>query len=128
MYMISLKNVLLINAVSSGATGIGLVVLADTVAELFGTSAAGAVMGVGIFLVVFAAGVLNEALQRTTRITHVYIIIALDILWVIGSVAIVLPQLFNLSAIGYIAITAVALWVAAMAYLQMKGVKQIAIV
>jgi len=126
--MISLKNVLLINAVSSGATGIGLVVLADTVAELFGTSAAGAVMGVGIFLVVFAAGVLNEALQRTTRITHVYIIIALDILWVIGSVAIVLPQLFNLSAIGYIAITAVALWVAAMAYLQMKGVKQIAIV
>jgi hypothetical protein len=128
MYMISLKNVLLINAVSSGATGIGLVVLADTVAELFGTSAAGAVMGVGIFLVVFAAGVLNEALQRTTRITHVYIIIALDILWVIGSVAIVLPQLFNLSAIGYITITAVALWVAAMAYLQMKGVKQIAIV
>jgi hypothetical protein len=126
--MISLKNVLHINAVSSGATGIGLVVLADTVAELFGTSAAGAVMGVGIFLVVFAAGVLNEALQRTTRITHVYIIIALDILWVIGSVAIVLPQLFNLSAIGYIAITAVALWVAAMAYLQMKGVKQIAIV
>jgi hypothetical protein len=128
MYMISLRNVLLINAVSSGATGIGLVVLADTVAELFGTSAAGAVMGVGIFLVVFAAGVLNEALQRTTRITHVYIIIALDILWVIGSVAIVLPQLFNLSAIGYITITAVALWVAAMAYLQMKGVKQIAIV
>lgn len=124
--MISLKNVLLINAVSSGATGIGLVVLAETVAGLFGTTAVGAVMGVGIFLVVFAAGVLNEALQRTTRITHVYIIIALDILWVIGSIAIVLPQLFNLSAVGYSAITAVALWVAAMAYLQMKGVKQMA--
>lgn len=124
--MISLKNVLLINAVSSGATGMGLVVLAETVAGLFGTTAVGAVMGVGIFLVVFAAGVLNEAMQCTTRITNVYIIIALDILWVIGSIAIVLPQLFNLSAIGYIAITAVALWVAAMAYLQMKGVKQIA--
>ncbi len=126
--MISLKNVLFINAVSSGATGIGLVVLAETVAGLFGTTATGAVMGVGIFLVVFAAGVLNEALQRATRIANVYIIIALDILWVIGSIAIVLPQLFNLSAIGYIAITAVALWVAAMAYLQVKGVKQIAAV
>lgn len=128
MYMISLKNVLLINAVSSGATGIGLVVLAETVAELFGTTATGAVMGVGIFLVVFAAGVLNEAVQRTTRINPVYIIIALDILWVAGSIAIVLPQLFQLSAIGYIAITAVAMWVAAMAYLQIRGVKQIAAV
>jgi hypothetical protein len=126
--MISLKSVLFINAVSSGATGIGLVVLAETVAGLFGATATGAVMGVGIFLVVFAAGVLNEALQRATRIANVYIIIALDILWVIGSIAIVLPQLFNLSAIGYIAITAVALWVAAMAYLQVKGVKQIAAV
>ncbi len=113
--MISLKNVLLINAVSSGATGIGLVVLAETGAELFGTTATGAVMGVGIFLVVFAAGVLNEAVQRTTRINPVYIIIALDILWVAGS-------------IGYIAITAVAMWVAAMAYLQIRGVKQIAAV
>jgi hypothetical protein len=128
MYMLSLKNVLLINAVSSGATGIGLVVLAETVANLFGTTAVGTVMGVGIFLVVFAAGVLNEAVQRTARLTHVYIIIALDILWVIGSIAIVLPQLFNLSAIGYIAITAVALWVAAMAYLQIKGVNQTAAV
>ena len=124
--MISLKNVLLINAVSSGATGIGLVVLAETVAELVGTPAAGAVMGVGIFLVVFAAGVLNEAVQRTIRVNRVYIIIALDILWVAGSIAIVLPQLFQLTAIGYIAITAVALWVAAMAYLQIKGVKQMA--
>lgn len=126
--MISLKNVLLINGVSSGATGIGLVVLAETVAELFGTTATGAVMCVGIFLVVFAAGVLNEAVQHTTRINPVYIIIALDILWVAGSIAIVLPQLFQLSAIGYIAITAVALWVAAMAYLQIRGVKQIAAV
>lgn len=124
--MTSLRNVLLINAVSSGATGIGLVALAETVASLLGTTAAGAVMGVGIFLVVFAAGVLNEARQRTTRLTHVYIIIALDILWVLGSIAIVLLQLFQLSAIGYSAITAVALWVAAMAYLQIKGVKQIA--
>jgi hypothetical protein len=124
--MMSLRNVLIINAVSSGFTGIGLVVLAENVAVLFGTTAVGAVMSVGIFLVVFAAGVLNEALQRTTRLTPVYTIIALDILWVIGSIAIVLPQLFNLSAIGYIAITAVALWVAAMAYLQIKGVKQIA--
>lgn len=126
--MITLKNVLLINAVSSGATGIGLVVLAETVAGLFGTTAVGAVMSVGIFLVVFAAGVLNEALQRTTRLAPVYIIIALDILWVISSIGIVLPQLFHLSATGYIAITAVALWVAAMAYLQIRGVKQIAAV
>ena len=123
--MKSLKNVLLINAVSSGATGVGLIIFARTVADLFGTSQSQAFTGVGIFLVVFAAGVLYEGIQKSPRPLQVYTIIALDVLWVIGSFAIVLPQLFNLSVIGYIAITAVALWVAAMAYLQIREVKQV---
>jgi hypothetical protein len=123
--MKSLKNVLLINAVSSGATGVGLIVFARTVADLFGTSQSQAFTGVGIFLVVFAAGVLYEGIQKSPRPLQVYTIITLDVLWVIGSFAIVLPQLFNLSVIGYIAITAVALWVAAMAYLQIREVKQV---
>jgi divalent metal cation (Fe/Co/Zn/Cd) transporter len=123
--MKSLKNVLLINAVSSGATGVGLIVFARTVADLFGTSQSQAFTGVGIFLVVFAAGVLYEGIQKSPRPLQVYTIITLDVLWVIGSFTIVLPQLFNLSVIGYIAITAVALWVAAMAYLQIREVKQV---
>ncbi|SKC58146.1 hypothetical protein [Ohtaekwangia koreensis] len=123
--MKSLKNVLLINAVSSGATGVGLIVFARTVADLFGTSQSQVFTGVGIFLVVFAAGVLYEGIQKSPRPLQVYTIITLDVLWVIGSFAIVLPQLFNLSVIGYIAITAVALWVAAMAYLQIREVKQV---
>ena len=123
--MTSLKNVLLINAVSSGATGVGLIVFARTVADLFGTPQSQVFTGVGIFLVAFAAGVLYEGFQKSPRPLQVYTIITLDVLWVIGSFAIVLPQLFNLSVIGYIAITAVALWVAAMAYLQIREVKQV---
>ena len=45
----------------------------------------------------------------------------------IASAAIVLLGLFNLSLVGYGVIGAVALWVGAMAYLQLKGVRQLSV-
>jgi hypothetical protein len=72
----------------------------------------------------FAALVLWEGIKNFPNLKTVRLIIALDISWVIVSVAVVAFQLFNLSAIGYLAIGAVAIWVAAMAYFQMQGVKE----
>ncbi|WP_333819681.1 hypothetical protein [Ohtaekwangia sp.] len=123
--LFTLKNVLLINAISSGVTGIGLIAMASQVAALFGVVQTQAFIETGIFLVLFAAFVSYEGMRSPIRVKNIYVIITLDILWVVGSLAIVLPQLFNLTAIGYIAISAVALWVAAMAYLQIQGVKQV---
>lgn len=121
--MTSLKNVLLINAVSSGITGLGLVVAGKTVASLFGVSQPQAFWAVGFFLIAFAIFVFSEGVKDHPRASRVTLISTLDISWVIGSFLIVVLQLFDLSFIGYALTSAVALWVAAMAFLQLRGVK-----
>lgn len=122
--MKTLKNVLLINGISSGVTGLGLVLFAASLADLFGTSSYQAMWFVGGFLLSFAALVLWEGIKNFQNLKMLRLIIVLDISWVIVSVAVVAFQLFNLSSIGYLAIGAVAIWVAAMAYFQLQGVKE----
>lgn len=120
----SLKKVLLINALSSGATGAGLVVFGNVVANIFGVIQPQAFWAVGIFLIAFGALVFTESRQQSSRQNRVRLIIVLDTLWVIGSAVIVVLQLFNLSSIGYILISGVAAWVALMAFLQTAGLKK----
>jgi len=121
--MIPLKNVLLVNGTSSGITGIGLIAFANVVSNLFQVTPSSIVTGVGIFLLAFASLVIYEGLRSEIRVTQVKLIIALDACWVLASFITV--ALINLSMIGYASIIAVALWVAVMAYLQTKGLKQL---
>lgn len=123
--MTSLKNVLLINGVSSGATGLILIVFGRFAATLFGSPQPAPFWAVGIFLIAFAALVVAEGVRATPRPGRVMLITTLDTLWVVGSLIIVVLQLFNLSAIGYVLISGVALWVATMAVLQARGLKKI---
>jgi hypothetical protein len=123
--MISLKNVLLINGVSSGATGLLLLVFGNFTASLFSVNSPVAFWAVGIFLLVFAAVVVSEGRTTNTRPNRVRMIIMLDMLWVIGSMAIVVLQLLSLSALGYFLIAAVGAWVGLMAFLQFKGLKRV---
>ena len=124
--MLQLKNVLRINGISSGATGLGLIVFASAMADIFGLRNSIAITEVGIFLLLFALFVLWEAQRAIPNTKAVKIIIMLDVLWVIASALIVSLQLFELTALGYLAIAAVALWVAGMAYLQRVGLKETA--
>ncbi|GGD80894.1 hypothetical protein GCM10011514_51280 [Emticicia aquatilis] len=121
--MSNLKKVLLINATSSGATGILLVIFNQYLADLFGTPHAWAVSEVGIFLIFFAGLVFITSLQEPIKILFVKLIVSLDCLWVAASLLIVSLGLFKLSTIGYALITAVGLWVALMAFLQYKSLK-----
>lgn len=122
--MATLKNVLLINAFSSGATGLLLIFFSGYVSKLFGLASLFPFVGVGIFLLVFALFVWIQSRRNPMNKRWIKIIIALDILWVVESLMIVLPQMFGLTSIGYILIAAVAGWVLLMAILQMKGLKQ----
>ena len=124
--MKTLKTVLLINALSSGVTGLGLIVSSSLIAQLFGVSATGPFIEVGIFLVAFASLVLFVSRGVVQNANAVRFIIALDLLWVVTSFVIVLLHLFDLSVLGYLLISGVALWVGAMAYLQSAGLKQLA--
>ena len=123
--MTTLKNVLLINGVSSGATGLLLVLFPSAIANLFGVTGTLPFLGTGAFLLVFAGLVLHEARQNPLRVGMVRLIIVLDILWVIDSLAVVGLQLFGLSLMGYLLTGGVALWVALMAFLQQRGLKSI---
>lgn len=125
--MKTLKNVMLINAISSGATGLGLAVFPKTIAGLFETAATMPFVEVGIFLVAFAALVFSVSRGNPMNTRLVRLVIVLDTLWVIGSAAILLFQPFPISLIGYVFIGAVAIWVAAMAYLQAAGLRQITV-
>jgi hypothetical protein len=124
--MTTLKNVLLLNGISSAATGLILIFFAPGVAKLFGVLENDVFLATGIFLLLFGSMVVYESRKRTAHAKHVLIIIAMDILWVLSSMAIVLLGLFTLSTLGYALIVGVAVWVGVMAYMQSKGLKQLA--
>lgn len=123
--MIPLKNVLLINGASSGVTAIGLIALPNSMADLFEIAYSSVFIGVGIFLLAFATFVLVEAGKLQINANRVRMIIALDVIWVLASLFTVTMTLTNVSAIGHVLIIAVAAWVAAMVFLQAKGLKKI---
>jgi membrane protein required for beta-lactamase induction len=123
--MTSLKNVLFINAVSSAASALLLIVFPGFFAELFGTTHMAPFIVVGIFLLLFAVDVYLQSRKNPLNPKQVQRIIAMDISWVIGSLIIIVLRLFGLTFLGYLIIGGVALWVAAMAILQSVGLKQL---
>ena len=121
--MKTLKNILLINALSSGATGILLIFFADVIAAIFENPYSGLFQGVGFFLVAFA--ILVFVVYKSDPISKrgVVIVTVLDVLWVVLSFAFVAFDGHLVSAIGNLGIILVALWVAAMALFQTRGMK-----
>lgn len=125
MKMITLKNVLLLNAVSSGVTGLILAALSGTVASLFEVTQALPFLSVGLFLVFFAVLVFYAATRQVVNSPLVWSIVLLDSLWVVSSLLIVSLQLFVISFLGYLLISGVAAWVALMAFLQYSGLRKV---
>ncbi len=121
----TLKNVMLTNALSSGATALLLLFMPGVISDLFGTGEKLPFIAVGIFLLVFALIVFTQSRKAFIHKGWLKFIIALDVLWVVESAIILIPQLFRFSTWGYILIAAVALWVAVMALLQARGLKQL---
>lgn len=119
-----LKNVLQLNALSSGAAGLLLVSFSGYISGLFGASVQWPFVAAGLFLVAFAAFVWAQGRKAVPPKGWIKFIIVLDIIWVADSLIIVLPQLFGLTFIGYLLISGVAAWVALMAFLQTKGLRQ----
>ena len=126
--MIPLKTTLTINAASSGATGLGLIILAGPVAGLFEVSETTPFIGVGIFLILFASFVFLVGVSKSINPKAVRLIITLDALWVVASLGLVAIASSSISLIGILTILAVALWVAAMAFLQNKGMSSGALI
>lgn len=119
------KNVLLVNGISSGATGILLIAFADFFARLFQLTDTMIFTGVGIFLVAFATFVIGVALNGKAERSKIRLIITLDVIWTVSSFILVMLFHEEVSFMGNALIIAVALWVTAMIFLQTKSLKQI---
>ncbi len=126
--MKTLKTVLQVNAISSGVTGIGLVIFSKTIASLFEVAQNEPFIAVGVFLVLFSAYVLSVGLSKQIDSVKVKTIIVADVAWVIASIVATVVLFNTISIIGIVAIEAVAVWVAMMAYLQNSGLKKYAAV
>lgn len=124
--LFNLRNVLFLNGISSGATGALLTIFAGTFASWFGVATPAPFVEVGLFLVAFAALVIVAALRQPPLPGLVRLIIVLDVAWVLISILVVVLQPFTLSLVGNLLILGVAAWVAAMAGLQRRGLRQVA--
>lgn len=121
----TLKNVLLINAVSSGITGILLVLIPDIFAKLFETNKTVPFVEVGIFLIIFSLFVLLTAFKNPIQKNWTKLIIGLEIAWVVASIIATVLLFSLISTVGSVIILAIAAWVGLMAYLEHKTLHKI---
>jgi hypothetical protein len=114
-----------VNGITSGITGIILILFSQFFSNLFQVSTAEPFIATGVFLTLFAGLVIWIAGFGSDQKMRVAFIIILDSLWSIVSILFVIFFNHEISMIGNILIVAVAAWVATMAFLQNKGLKQI---
>ena len=121
--MLTLKNVLRVNALSSGFTGLLLTFFPGVFRDLFEVSNTTPFIGVGIFLIVFSILVAVVSANQPVSHSAVLAVTFADAAWVVASIAVILMPI-SMSNLGVILILAVAGWVLTMAVLQMRGLRQ----
>ncbi|MEK6154697.1 SRPBCC family protein [Flavobacteriaceae bacterium 3-367] len=121
--MNKLQNTLLANAIFSGMSGIGLLLFHKEIADIFSVNSSTTFWIVGIALIYFASTITYEIFKQRP-ITILFIIIQ-DILWVIGSIILLVSQPFGISITGNYIIAAIALIVFFMAIAQSKALSKV---
>ena len=100
-----------------------MLIISSKLNDLFNIDNAYVFPIIGANLLVFSAFVLFVAKKQLANKTLVNIITTLDFLWVLGSIVIVGFGIFNISKVGNIFISIVAVWIAFLAYQQFKNNK-----
>ncbi|WP_430967475.1 SRPBCC family protein [Spongiimicrobium sp. 2-473A-2-J] len=121
--MNKLQNTLLANAIFSGMSGIGLLLFHKEIADIFSVNSSTTFWIVGIALIYFASTITYEIFKQ--RPIPILFIIIQDILWVIGSIILLVSQPFGISITGNYIIAAIALIVFFMAIAQSKALSKV---
>ncbi|MFG1710049.1 hypothetical protein ACFLIM_43470 [Nonomuraea sp. M3C6] len=119
-----LRLALSADAVVTGGNGLVYLALAAPVSSLLGPEA-GVLRGIGAFLLVYGAAVGFLATRRPISPAATKAVIALNIIWTLGSVAVVVTGAAGLTTIGAIWAIAQALVVGVFAELQITGLRKI---
>ncbi|MGH8794873.1 MAG: hypothetical protein ACRDXX_19810 [Stackebrandtia sp.] len=120
-----LRLALRLDAVATGALGLGLAVGGGLVDSLLGIPAA-ALHGVGAFFVVYAIALGALSTRRTINRNAARAVVAVNAVWVLDSVVVLGAGLWSFTAIGTAAFVAVAAAVAGFAAVQFLGLRRMA--
>lgn len=119
--MTTLQKALTANASCSSLSGLIMIVAHQQLANLFQVNNAMPFWIIGILLLFFAATIVIEIKQQ--RIKAVWWIIIQDLLWVAGSIILLLLQPWDISTIGNVMIGGMAALVFFFAYWQYQGIQ-----
>ncbi|MFD1931841.1 MULTISPECIES: hypothetical protein [Nonomuraea] len=120
-----LRMALAADAVVTGGNGLIYLLAAAPVSGLLGPDA-GILREIGVFLLVYGAAVGFLAGRANISRAAAQVVIALNIVWTLGSVAAVATGLMEFTTIGAIWAIAQALVVGAFAELQIMGLRKAA--
>jgi hypothetical protein len=118
-----LRNVLVLDAAASGATGLLLVAGAGVLEDLLGLPVA-LLREAGLILIPYVAFVAWAATREPIAPRTVWAIIALNALWALASVGLLMSGLVAPTALGYAFVIAQAAVVALLGELQYWGLKR----
>src|ERR1700742_1627511 len=119
----NLRFALLADAVASGATGLMMIVGADLLPGLLGLPVA-LMREAGLLLVPYVALVAFVGTRETISRPAVQAIIALNVLWVAGSIGLLMSGYVAPTVLGYAFVIAQAVAVGVFAELQVIGLRR----
>ena len=118
-----LRNVLVLDAAASGATGLLLVAGAGVLEDLLGLPAA-LLREAGLILLPYVAFVAWVGMREPIARGAVWAIITANALWALASVGLLVSGLVRPTALGYTFVIAQAIVVALLGELQYAGLKR----
>lgn len=118
-----LRYALLADAVASGATGLLMIAGADLLTSLLGLPVA-LMREAGLLLVPYVALVAFVGTRETISRPAVKLIIALNVLWVVASIGLLISGLVAPTMLGYAFVIAQAVAVGVFAELQVIGLRR----
>ncbi|OKI89152.1 hypothetical protein [Micromonospora sp. CB01531] len=111
------------DALGSGANGVVYVVVAAIFGELFGLPAA-LLYPIGVFLVAWAAALFFLAARPTVSRAAVGVVMAVNVVWVVASVELLVAGWFPLTGLGTALVIVQAVAVAGFTVLQFAGLRK----
>jgi hypothetical protein len=118
-----LRRVLVVDAVFSGASGIGMIVFAELFANLLQLPAE-LISEAGIVLLPFAAFVGFVAARSEPARIAVWAIVAINVVWVVDSIVLLFTGWVAPNALGYTVVVAQAAGVLVLADLEYMGYRK----
>lgn len=119
-----LRLTLKVNATFSLVSGLIAIIFKVRIAKVMGIDVPDILLCLGIGLILFGLYVFIHGFRKILHSRAIKFIIFQDRLWVIGSVAITVFRVSDLSAIGYVIVMVIAVIVAGFAIFQRKYLRQ----